>query len=321
MKALYILLAGALGVVSISSCNKDDVIDEPTPDAGQYYRPATSTSAATCNRVYEYLPAPGQFINEPLTGGMAQPPTTAADAAEWAARRLDDGLFVSMGAFGGYIVAGFDHSIKATDAGYEIGIAGNAYVAAVRGSNEPGIVYVMQDSNGNGLPDDTWYELKGSEWGTDGTDSSYAVTYYRPDGAGQDIRWVDNRGGSGTVAYVKAFHNQDSYYPAWITADSYTLRGTCLPSRNSVDPATGYWNNAPYGWGYADNIGSDNTSHTDYPQLNRVSISDAIDSTGKPAALSYIDFVKVQTGVNATSGALGEISTEVCAILDLTLTR
>ena len=40
-------------------------------------------------------------------------------------------------------------------------IQGNAFDS----SNEPGIVWVMQDVNGNGLPDDEWYELRGSETG------------------------------------------------------------------------------------------------------------------------------------------------------------
>lgn len=41
-------------------------------------------------------------------------------------------------------------------------------------------MWVMQDVNGNGLPDDTWYQLKGSEYGKEETIETYAVTYYRP---------------------------------------------------------------------------------------------------------------------------------------------
>lgn len=49
--------------------------------------------------------------------------------------------------------------------GYDFAIEGNAF----DGSSEPGIVWVMQDVNGNGLPDDTWYQLKGSEYGKEET--------------------------------------------------------------------------------------------------------------------------------------------------------
>ena len=38
----------------------------------------------------------------------------------------------------------------------------------------------MQDVNGDGLPNDEWYELKGSEYGKPETIQDYAVTYFRP---------------------------------------------------------------------------------------------------------------------------------------------
>ena len=65
-----------------------------------------------------------------------------------------------LGGWGGYIVVGFDHSIE-NKGGYDFSIKGNAFDS----SNEPGIVWVMQDVNGDGLPNDEWYELKGSEYG------------------------------------------------------------------------------------------------------------------------------------------------------------
>lgn len=76
---------------------------------------------------------------------------------------------MSLGAFGGYLVVGFDHSIE-NDGGYNIGVSGNSF----DGSSEPGIVWVMQDENGDGLPNDTWYELKGSEYGKPETTQDYA---------------------------------------------------------------------------------------------------------------------------------------------------
>lgn len=75
------------------------------------------------------------------------------------------------------------------------------------------MVWVMQDVNGNGEPDDEWYELRGSETGKEGTVSGYAVTYYRPAGRGMDVQWTDSEGRSGTVEYRGEFHDQDFYYP------------------------------------------------------------------------------------------------------------
>ena len=66
--------------------------------------------------------------------------------------------------------------------------------------------------NGNGLPDDEWYELAGSEYGKDTETRNYEITYYRPQPANGDIRWTDNQGGEGFV-YRNSYHQQDSYYP------------------------------------------------------------------------------------------------------------
>lgn len=319
MLARHIPIA-ALAVCTLVSCNKDELIEIDNPDSDSHFRPATEQSKATCSRVYEWTPAPGQFINEWPAADTA--PSTPAEAAEWARKRLDEGKFVSLGGFGGYIVVGFDHSIKATASDYELGVAGNAFLNASNGkggSNEPGIVYVMQDSNGNGLPDDVWYELRGSEYGRMGSDSDYAVTYYRPSAPGMDVKWTDSDGQEGTVDYLGTFHSQDYYYPSWIESDSYTLKGTRLSARNEQDATTGMWDNSAYGYGYADNMGSDNAQVAGFSQCNRFRISDAVTADGKPAGLRHIDFVKIQTGVNAKSGWLGEVSTEVLGVVDLTL--
>ena len=130
--------------------------DDPPLPSGKYYRPSNQGSNAHWSAVLEYTPAPGQFINERETGGFSGE-NTPEKAIHYAEKRLQQGLFVSLGAFGGYLVAGFDHSIV-NDGGYNLQITGNTH----ENSSEPGIVWVMQDSNGNGLPDDTWYELRGS---------------------------------------------------------------------------------------------------------------------------------------------------------------
>ena len=47
-------------------------------------------------------------------------------------------------------------------------------------------------------------------------------------------------------------------------------------------------------------------------------ISNAIHADGTEANLQYIDFIKIQCGVLAKSGWLGEVSTEVFSFEDLT---
>lgn len=282
-------------------------------DEGAFYRAKNGDSAADWSHVYAYTPAPGQFINELKTGGFDGTQTTPEAACAYAERRLTEGVWVSLGGFGGYIVVGFDHSIDNVE-GAELAVIGNAF----DGSSEPGIVWVMQDENGNKEPDDTWYELKGSESDVATTLREYAVTYYRPSGAGMAVQWRDNLGNSGEIDYLKQFHNQDFYYPLWIADESYTLVGTRLEARNYDQSGNGsYWVQPHYDWGYVDNF-----SPTDFlaaDKSNRPDVGNAIDIEGSAVQLAHIDFVKIQCAVNAKSGWLGELSTEVCGIYDCTI--
>lgn len=282
------------------------------PAEGAYRRPAGPASSARCSKVHEFLPAPGQYVNENYTA------TTMEEACAYADRRMKDSVYVSLGGFGGSLVVGFDHSVE----------AGGDYDFAIRNSlytnySEPGIVWVMQDEDGNGLPDDTWYELKGSEYGLECTVQDYAVTYYRPQAPGQPVAWTDNLGGSGSVDYMTAYHHQDYYYPLWVKEDSYTLRGTRLEARNYDSSGRGVlWINPDYGWGYADNYSEiDILATGPTAGCNHFRISDAVTFDGKPANLQYIDFVKIQTGLNTKSGWLGEVSTEVMDVIDCHLAR
>ena len=183
----------------------------------------------------------------------------------------------------------------------------------------------MQDENGNGLPDDTWYELAGSETGKAETIENYAVTYFRPSEPQQPVQWTDNLGNSGQIDYLKQYHRQEYYYPLWVEEDSYTLTGTCLKARNYDASTNGtYWVNPHYDWGYADNFSpTDRLTNDDNASAevnaNHFKIANAIDAKGNHKQLEFIDFVKVQVGVNAKSGWLGEVSTEVCGFYDYRL--
>ncbi len=288
---------------------------------GVYRRPAISSSSRHWNKVYEYTPGPGQFINDTAMGGFAGTESTADAAISYAERRLHRQInsttntFVSLGSFGGYIVVGFDHSITSSDGDYDFVVRGNAFER----SSEPGIVYVMQDENGDGLPNDTWYELAGSDRLAADTKVGYAVTYFRPVADGMPVQWRDNCGGAGEVKYLSAYHKQPSYFPAWVEGESYTLRGTYLKERVAVENFQVVL--SPFDWGYADNFspidmlssGAGDAAIT----ANRFRISDAVYADGTPVKLQYIDFVKVQTACLANCGELGEQSTEIIGIYQL----
>lgn len=319
MKKHLLRLLSAVALLAVGACNSSNEITEEIDESfGPHYRPATATSKAHSTRVYTYTPAPGQFINEPKSGGFDETITTPSAAISYAERRMEAGKWVSLGAFGGYIVVGFDHSIR-NSGGYDFTILANSF----NSSSEPGIVWVMQDENGNGEPDDTWYELKGSEHGKSTCQRGYAVTYFRPTAPQQPVAWSDNQGNSGEVAYMGAFdHDQASYYPLWIGTDSYTLSGTHLSPNNEQASESGHWLNKAYEWGYADNFSavdrltSDSNMSGGNTSPNHFKISNAIDAEGRTKELTHIDFVKVQSALLAQSGPLGEVSTEVCKISD-----
>ena len=320
MKLNKIAIITIFAAAICASCNFDGYITDGKDYGANYYRPATIDSNPYCTKVFEYTPAPGQFINETKTGGFDGTQTTAEAACAYAEERFAKSIWVSLGGFGGYVVVGFDHSIENTG-GYDFAVLGNSF----SGSSEPGIVWVMQDENGNGEPDDTWYELAGSETGKAETIQEYAVTYYRPSEPQQPVRWTDNLGQEGQIDYLKQYHRQDYYYPLWVEEDSYTLTGTRLEARNYDASTNGtYWINAEYDWGYADNFSpidrlTDDENVAANTNANHFKISNAIDREGRAIDLKFIDFVKVQCGVNTKSGWLGEVSTEVCGLYDYKL--
>ncbi len=277
-----------LAVFILNGCKKESDIDGSSTEAP--VRPTTGTSNAYVTQLFEYLPAPGQFIN------------TASGDSDGAESILGKKGLISLGAWGGRIVLGFDHTVINQAGKEDLIISGNAGSSIA----EPGVVYVMQDKNGNGKPDDTWYEVSGSEFGKDGYLRDYSVTYTRPNPAG-DVAWVDNKGNTGVVK-TNAFHTQ-AYYPEWVKEDSYTLTGTLLPKRNIDDSVPSNIKSMPFEFGYADN-----TSGGD-----KINIENAIDEDGKKVSLKGIDFIKIQTGVQFNMGWLGEFSTEVLGVADLSL--
>ena len=256
-------------------------------------------------RVYEYMPAPGQFVNALPVATAGDTPQTMAAKAE-AAIAYSAGKTVCLGAWGGYIVFGFDHPVVNSGDEYDFRIKGNATYASYAqdatrkgGASEPGIVLVSYDANGNGLPEDAWYELAGSEYNSPQTIRHYAVTYTRPNGL-QDVPWTDNRGGNGVVPRNE-FHQQD-YFPLW-APDELTFTGSRL-APNAVFILY------CYDYGYADN-------HPNKTDGCKFCIRWAVDQNGLPKDLPAIHFVKVYTAVQQVCGWIGETSTEITGAEDL----
>ena len=137
------------------------------------------------SKVYEYCPAPGQFINKMPRYEEGDTYETILQKAEESISGTND-IMISLGGYGGYVTFGFDHTVINIPGEKDFRIWGNAFYELLNpdqrgGSAEPGIVMVSYDTNCNGLPDDEWYELAGSEYYKAETRHNYTITYRRPD--------------------------------------------------------------------------------------------------------------------------------------------
>jgi len=268
----------------------------------------------------EYQPAPGQHINTAITG--------SPDAALGVVNRIGNPL--SLGAYGGYLILGFDEAVDNhpdNPYGVDLIVYGNASATHA----EPGIIRVMRDVNQNGLPDDIWYEIAGSAHFTNDLETDYSIVYRNPKQTlAADVPWTDNSNLAGKV-FKNSFYNQP-YYPLTdffpgISTDSLSFGGSRLAG--NVEIRNGIYSSLPYAFGYADNLPVKNQNDTGLPDNpytldilegdggDAIDISWAVDSDGSYVELPEIDFLMIYTGVNASAGWLGEISTDVRGVVDV----
>ena len=279
------------------------------------------------SKVLEYNPAPGQFIN-------TMPQYEEGDTYASMLQKVEESItstnrtLISLGAWGGYVTFAFDHSVVNTPNQSDFLVEGNSFYASATskgGSSEPGIVMVSIDINQNGLPDDPFYQLAGSEYATPTTQHQYSLTYYRtsanhtpqPDKKNSltdstYIRWKDNQNQSGYL-HKNTFHTQE-YFPQWLKDSTLTFVGSRLPD-NAYDPngKGAYWVQQPFEYGYADCHPNDSIARCSFD------IEWAVTNDGKPIHLPCVDFVRVYTGVFQQCGWTGEISTEISHARDLNI--
>lgn len=269
---------------------------------------AVAQHTAYIQAVDEYVPAPGQFVN-------TLPEATADDTPETMAQKCTERLannaceMVTLGAYGGYVTFHFDHPVANVAGRTDFYIAGNANV----NGSEAGIVMVSQDTNGNGQPDDAWYELAGSadEDSIGKVIYGYAVTYTKQ-GELQNVPWTDTQGNTGRVPR-NGFHTQE-YFPLWL-GDELSFSGTLLPTNARNTSATAQnWVLSALRYGYVDNL--PNTDSIG----NSFNLDWAVDPlTRQPVSLTHADFIRVYTALNQVCGWIGETSTEITGAEDLHL--
>jgi hypothetical protein len=202
----------------------------------------------------------------------------------------------SLGSAGGYEVWTVEHQPSYY-------IRGNPFSAW----QEAGVVWMQEDKNGNGLPDEMWYELRGGDddepaW-RDKITRRYAIMYVKGDGTPeQHMRenttewlarkasyWVDNKGRSGLI--------KGGFPSNWgVTGDWVTY--TCTLLRDNGNITGGYSDLAPMS-GYVD---AENATFY---------VNKAMGADGTPVTLSAVKFIKVHTGILRYGQIFGDVSTEI----------
>jgi len=298
MKKIGAFLAFGITSLILFSCAKDI--------SGVSELVSLTGSSPYIAKVFDYQYGPGQhaslipssekaasFVGEPWSNGKS---------------------FTSLGGWGGYLIAGFDHAVSNAN-GPDIAIYTQPSV-----SSEPGVVYVMTDTNNDGLPNDgSWYELKGSEYNNSETIHNYQVTYYKPTVSGY-ITWKDNKGHQGTL--VPGFGSESWWWSGYGDKSSITFDGERLPDayiNTAKASEEELWMVRPglFQFGYAECYF--NTDCNSKLKANFLDISSAVDASGQPVNLSKINFIKVQSGVFQVAGWLNEISTEISGAADIHL--
>jgi hypothetical protein len=294
---------------------------------------------------FDYLPAPGQYVQDPQD--PEEPFFNIPEAAlgrPYAGGFMDPDTssLVTLGGFGGTITLGFDHTVldePTNPFGMDFIVFGNAFYASGNPNRhwaECGHVEVSRDANGNGLPDDPWYIIPGSHIAVPGTqytlqtwDDDLADPTYPPFPPVADETWIP-------------YGRQGEWTSEGFLLPEVPFNVTILVNPNGEDATEeGIY-------GYADympvlklgDIDADGQAEEpgmppehfyllpDDPFTVGISagsgggdafdIAWAIDpETGAPAELDGIDFVRITTAVDYVAGPFGEISTEIDAVADV----
>jgi hypothetical protein len=210
----------------------------------------------------------------------------------------------SLGSVGGYEVWKVEPQASYTITGNPMG-----------NWSEAGVVWVMEDKNGNQVPDEMWYELKGSDEDPGSRYASlitrrYSITYFRSadtesiNDYGQIIRrvyWVDSKGRTGIIP--------GGWPEDWgVSGDWVTYTGTIL--RDDGNIATGDYNGLSEVGGYVDSfggVGKWSSSET----WDKFHVEDAIRADGTSISLNAVKFIKVQSAIHRYGGIFGDCSTEI----------
>lgn len=315
--------------------------------AAGFARAAAAGGFATT--VHAYVPAPGQNVNSPFFGDPARALGAPVGGGTGAA---DNSKVVTLGGFGGSITLGFSQTVMDSPCnpmGLDAIVFGNAFWVSDNPNRrwaEGAVIEISADTNQNGVPDDTWFVVKGSSLPA------------APQSVFRSQPW-DNNPSTPTPPANAAWYPGSPLFPNWPVAYSTSafelpaaFRQSVLVNPNGPSAVEeghyGYADVSPTmllgdlsgaKGGTGDNVLTDPEDEPgmdpadfytvpDDPMTVGVSAGsgggDAFDIrwavdpvTGAPANLSGFDFIRIRTSAEAQSVALGEKSTEIGAVADV----
>jgi hypothetical protein len=206
------------------------------------------------------------------------------------------------------------------------------------GWSEAGIVWVQYDENGNGIPDEMWYEIKGGEDDTANKaiiTRRYAVTYFR----GPDP-YACVKGADGNFYYERSLDLEGIWSSLLASGQPGTRNVFWVDAKGRTGGRVGGW---PYGASLSDEVNTyatftgtllrdnGNIYEGNYRDLPEVGYVDAAagskefkyghfdvarhamraDGTNPDLDPARVRFVKVQTAIFHYGGSYGNVSTEI----------
>ena len=254
-------------------------------------------SSSFASRVIDYFPGEGQFVNDP---NFNNPAKALGAPVGGGTANPDETKLVTLGGFGGSITLGFDYTVR-NDANNPFGIDcivfGNAFFV---GGNpdirfaEAAIIEISRDVNENGIADDPWYLIPGSDL-PDPVNQMRNGYFVLP-----DIPYASpplfNENTDGT----ESFWGYGDMTPVLLLGD---LDGDNVIDNPFIKPNM-FYTMPDDPWTVGITPGSGGGDGFD--------IAWAVDPvTNLPAGLGGFDFIRITTGADGSAGQFGEVSTEI----------
>ena len=300
-------------------------------------------------RVIDYSPAPSQFVNHPLYNDPSRALGAPVGGGTVAA---DNSKLVTLGAFGGSITLGFDHTVlndPRNPLGLDAIVFGNAvWVAgnANRRFAEAATIEISRDANANGVADDPWYLIPGSHlaaapgpltrftqtWDDDIDDQSYppfSVTWIPPGHAGvwttSAFMLPDNPFSNGVAGIlnnplglsstVEGVWGYAELSPTLILGDTNANNAVDLPD---MDPGDFYTiPDDPHAVGVGPGFGSSGGMGGGGDAFDIAWAIDPATGLVLPVPLDGFDFIRITTAARRIEPILGELSSEIGGVADV----